>query len=209
MHRHKLAVCVAAAFLLLLVNTAYIWAFASATIFYMGNVLVHVVLGAAVTVGFLYLWMRDRAVARGMGAALGLLAVSAALGFFLTYAGALMPNKPFLWAHIFAGIAGLIALIPWAWRKAGNDGGDWLRFRRGFLVCLVLLVVLPGGAAGWRKLFPNPNDAIRNPLQVPASMEEEGGGPKSPFWPSSANTNVDGIIPADFFLDSQTCGECH
>jgi len=209
MHRHKLAVCVAAAFLLLLANTAYIWAFASATIFYMGNVLVHVVLGVAVSVGFLYLWMRNRAVARGMGAALGLLAVSAGLGFFLTYAGALTPNQPFLWAHIFAGIVGLIALIPWAWRKASRDGGGWLPFRRGFQVCLVLLAVLPWGAAGWRKLFPNPNDAIKNPLHVPASMEEEGGGPKSPFWPSSANTNVDGIIPANFFLDSQTCGECH
>ena len=40
-------------------------------------------------------------------------------------------------------------------------------------------------------------------------MDEEGGGPKSPFFPSSAKTNVGGIIPSNFFMDSETCGKCH
>jgi hypothetical protein len=40
-------------------------------------------------------------------------------------------------------------------------------------------------------------------------MDEEGGGPSSPFFPSSAKTNVGGIIPSNFFMDSKTCGECH
>ena len=40
-------------------------------------------------------------------------------------------------------------------------------------------------------------------------MEEEGGGPASPFFPSSARTNVGGTIPSDFFLDSELCGDCH
>ncbi len=48
-----------------------------------------------------------------------------------------------------------------------------------------------------------------NPLVVPTEMSEEGGGPKSPFFPSSAKTNVGGIIPSNFFMDSETCGECH
>ena len=38
---------VAAGFLLLILNSAYLWAFASPTVFYMGNVLLHVALGAA------------------------------------------------------------------------------------------------------------------------------------------------------------------
>ncbi len=50
---------------------------------------------------------------------------------------------------------------------------------------------------------------VVNPLHVPLAMEEEGAGPKSPFWPSSANTNVNGIIPSNFFMDSEKCGECH
>jgi Tfp pilus assembly protein PilF len=40
-------------------------------------------------------------------------------------------------------------------------------------------------------------------------MEEEGAGASSPFFPSSADTNVGGIIPANFFLTSETCGRCH
>jgi tetratricopeptide (TPR) repeat protein len=40
-------------------------------------------------------------------------------------------------------------------------------------------------------------------------MEGEGGGPQSPFFPSSAQTNVGGIIPANFFMTSAVCGRCH
>ena len=48
-----------------------------------------------------------------------------------------------------------------------------------------------------------------NPTVVPASMQQEGRGPHSPFFPSSANTNVRGIIPANFFMTSESCGRCH
>jgi tetratricopeptide (TPR) repeat protein len=50
---------------------------------------------------------------------------------------------------------------------------------------------------------------IVNPTEVPLRMEEEGAGPTSPFFPSSANTNVNGIIPANFFMTSATCERCH
>lgn len=45
MRKSSLAALVGASFLLLLLNTAYISAFASPTVFYMGNVLLHLVLG--------------------------------------------------------------------------------------------------------------------------------------------------------------------
>ena len=44
---------------------------------------------------------------------------------------------------------------------------------------------------------------------APLSMEHEGGGAKSPFFPSSAQTNTGNIIPSNFFMDSETCGRCH
>ena len=50
---------------------------------------------------------------------------------------------------------------------------------------------------------------IVNPLTPPQSMQEEGAGPASPFFPSSADTNVRGIIPATFFMTSESCGRCH
>jgi tetratricopeptide (TPR) repeat protein len=40
-------------------------------------------------------------------------------------------------------------------------------------------------------------------------MEGEGAGPQSPFFPSSAETNVGGTIPSNFFMTSQVCGRCH
>jgi len=40
-------------------------------------------------------------------------------------------------------------------------------------------------------------------------MDAEGSGPQSPFFPSSAKTNVGGIIPANFFMTSASCGRCH
>ena len=42
---------------------------------------------------------------------------------------------------------------------------------------------------------------IVNPALPPESMDGEGGGP-SPVLPSSAKTNVGGIIPSNFFMDS-------
>ena len=41
------------------------------------------------------------------------------------------------------------------------------------------------------------------------NRHKEGAGPHSPFFPSSADTNRRGIIPANFFLTSETCGRCH
>jgi hypothetical protein len=40
-------------------------------------------------------------------------------------------------------------------------------------------------------------------------MDDEGAGPKGPFFPSSAETNVGGTIPSTFFMTSQECGRCH
>jgi Flp pilus assembly protein TadD len=61
-----------------------------------------------------------------------------------------------------------------------------------------------GREARWRAAY-----RIQNPTTPPATMDEEGAGADSPFFPSSANTNVDGIIPANFFMTSASCGRCH
>ena len=46
-------------------------------------------------------------------------------------------------------------------------------------------------------------------MTVPASMADEGAGPRGPFFPSSADTNVHQPIPATFFMTSESCGRCH
>jgi Flp pilus assembly protein TadD len=165
---------------LLLVNAAYVAALPSPTIFYVGNVLLHVVLGLAGAVLLCWQWRRSPKAA--------LLAVSALLGGFLLVKGAVYDNRWALWAHIALAVAGVALLLPVA------------RWRAGLAVLVVAAAALRFGA------MP---DRIRNPQTVALSMAQEGAGPKSPFWPSAANTNTGGLIPSDFFMDSALCGECH
>ncbi len=180
-------------------NSAYIWAFASPTVFYMGNVLLHVVLGVLVTALALPL-LRRRPLPRTAVASFG---VALALGLYLTYSGALHSNHWALIAHIAASLCGLAALL----RFFRNNGAAW--FRKAFPLCCALLVALPLASALYNRVFPNPSDRIVNPEAAPVSMAEEGGGAGSPFFPSPARTNVGGTIPSNFFMDSERCGECH
>ena len=191
----KLARWTAILFIVLLINTAYVAAFASPTIFYMGNVLAHFVLGVALTVALLFLLGR-------FPVAAGFFLLAAALGVFLAIGGNTLDHRWALAAHIAAAAIGLIVLIPFAMRQPAA-------FRKAFQASLALLVAFPLSTALYRRVFPNPSARIRNSFTVPLSMDGEGGGPKSPFFPSSARTNVGGIIPSNFFMDSARCGECH
>ena len=188
-------------FLILLINSAYIWAFAFPTVFYMGNVLLHLVLGIAAAAGLLWLLWKDPAIAQRNAFAVGALCTAAATGFYLARFGAVTENRWAIYAHIALALAGSAALVPFLWR--------FDTVRKPLVACLAMIVVLPAGAKLYQRAFPNPDDRIRNPEYVPTTMAEEGSGPKSPFWPSSAKTNVGGIIPANFFMDSKRCGECH
>jgi hypothetical protein len=59
MENHNLRKWTGWGFLFLLVNSAYIWAFASPTVFYMGNVLVHLFLGTGLFGAFLVSMARE------------------------------------------------------------------------------------------------------------------------------------------------------
>src|ERR1022692_4057338 len=181
---------------LLLINTAYIAAFASPTIFYMGNVVLHLALGVAL--GIMLLWFIRR-----MPLAGSLFLIAALAGVYLAVRGNTAPHRWVLQAHIVVAALALLALVPYVVRHTGAG------FRNAYAACLALLVVFPAATALYQKAHPDPDDRIRNPLIVPASMNEEGGGPRSPFFPSSAKTNVGGIIPSNFFMDSEACGRCH
>ena len=56
-------------FVVLLLNTAYVWAFASPTIFYVTNVLLHLALGLAVSIGGAVLLAREPSMRRSLGPA--------------------------------------------------------------------------------------------------------------------------------------------
>src|ERR671919_165278 len=74
-------------------------------------------------------------------------------------------------------------------------------------VCVLLLMAVPLWSVATNER--SARFRIDNPIRVPGQMEEEGGGADTPFFPSSARTNVGGIIPANFFMTSEMCGRCH
>jgi tetratricopeptide (TPR) repeat protein len=207
--KNRLAKWIGVCFIILLVNTAYVAAFATPSVFYMTNVLTHLGMGLALAIGLAFQLRKDSTLLNGIPGAIGLFAVALAFGIFLVAAGNTTDHRWAFWSHIGAAGLGLAAIIPYVWKRAKESGGGWLRFRNAYQLALAFLILLPAGAALYQRTFPDPSSRIRNPLVVPTSMNEEGAGPKSPFFPSSANTNVNGIIPSNFFMDSEACGACH
>jgi tetratricopeptide (TPR) repeat protein len=205
----RLARWSAAGVVLLLVNTAYVAAFSSATIFYMMNVLAHLVLGTLLLVALAVLLLRNVELRRGMPAATLLFFVSGAFAFYLAKYGNITEHRWAFWAHIAAAALGTLLLIGFARRQAQRYGGGWQRLSSALAAATALAIVLPAATTLYQRARPTPTDRIVNPMVVPTTMQEEGGGPKSPFFPASAETNTRNIIPSNFFMDSETCGECH
>lgn len=178
------------------INLAIVVGFEAPTIFYMANVVAHLVLGAA-AIALVGLTGGMRTPTRVCGA------LSLLTGIALAWLGNTTPMSPLLYAHIALSTIGLAILLYGYWT-------DFPALRPKMAAALAILILLPAANLARERMFPTYEAVIRNPtLTVPTSMQEEGDGPKSPFWPSSAKTNVGGTIPSDFFMDSKRCGECH
>jgi tetratricopeptide (TPR) repeat protein len=194
-------------FLLLLLNSAYIAAFGDATPGYYAQVALHPLLGVALAAGAVILGRRLRS-GRPAAAALALCGVGFVLGGALLFTGATTAYRPLVSAHVAVAAAGaavlLISLVTAG--VASGFPGTIARTAIAMTLVGVLALVVAGQVRHdrWRA-----EHRIVNPTAVPLRMEEEGAGPASPFFPSSANTNVNGIIPANFFMTSATCERCH
>jgi Flp pilus assembly protein TadD len=217
MKRLTLARVTAIALLVLIVNAGYVGAFSSPTIFYMGNVLAHLAIGMVFCLLGAWLLARDRELRQQRLVALGGLAMAAAAASaaYLTIWGNVHDHRWALQAHIVSAAVGVGALVLWAWQRVSAQAGAAEAGRRAhqFAVAITLaalvLAALPVGARVYVRTHPSPDARIVNPAVPPLTAAHEGGGSSSPFFPSSAQTNVGGIIPANFFMDSALCGECH
>ena len=147
----------------------------------------------------------------------------AGVGLWLAYAGATLSQQRALDAHGVLAALGALSLAMWlaalAFAPVLSERtralGSRLRVEASRRLAgagaalLVIAVVLPSiikpiAARRWAA-----QHTIVNPLTPPVTMEGEGVGPAGPFFPSSARTNVGGIIPANFFMTSATCARCH
>jgi tetratricopeptide (TPR) repeat protein len=201
----------------LLANSAYLAALADATVFYFANVALHPVLGVTLTVACLYHLIKgsarrlalDRRSRAWLVAVAAPLAASVLFGLALLATGATTRFRWVLQVHIITGAVGSLALLAWLMRAMRNSS---LLRRLAFAGAVAVVVAASVAAAVWATRHAEERQVkyrIVNPTVVPLHMEEEGAGARSPFFPSSANTTVNGIIPANFFLTSAACGRCH
>jgi tetratricopeptide (TPR) repeat protein len=175
---------------LLIVNSGYLAGFPSATVFYMANVVLHLVVGLALMGAAAFL-LRRYPRESGAFLAAGLPAL------VLAVRGNTFDLHLILWLHIALACAAVLAITI----RMGLKSRLWA-------ICAIA-VMLPAVGAIYEKWHPNRSNRIANPDSPPLSMDHEGAGAQSPFAPSSAQTNTGGIIPSNFFMDSELCGECH
>jgi Tfp pilus assembly protein PilF len=179
--------------LLVIANSVYLAAFADASLFYEANVLLHLVLGLAIAVAAIR-WLRRYPLECG-----ALLAATVP-ALYLVFRGNLMAHRWVLWLHIALAAAAVLMIGLRLMR---------LTAVRALAAAAGLLILLPVGCSMYNNGRRAAGYRIQNPESAPLSMDEEGAGAKSPFAPSSAQTNTGQIIPSNFFMDSERCGECH
>jgi Tfp pilus assembly protein PilF len=200
---------VAVAFLFLLSNSAYLAAYATPSLFYFANVVLHAGLGVLLTV--VCVWrLRHWDVRTGVLATFLPLAAAAAIGMVLVVLGTTRPYQPLLRVHIWTAVAGSTIALAWLIDAARRRPAGRARW------ALAAAVVAAAAAGVWATIEARGYEQkwrtayrLTNPEVVPVRMDDEGAGSSSPFFPSSANTNVNGIIPANFFMTSEMCGRCH
>jgi tetratricopeptide (TPR) repeat protein len=205
----KTAKFLIAGFILLLINSSYLAAYAEPTLFYFGNVALHFLIGLALAVtSAIYLRKRLGELSRSMLFAVIALALSTGFGVFLMIFGATRPYRWALYSHIGLAVVGsipiVVSLVKLARQYAQSNRRKLVQVA---IVCFLL--VLPVATTAYDRYTGTARDKIINPDLVPLSMEGEGAGPHSPFFPSSAETNVGGTIPSTFFMTAQDCARCH
>jgi tetratricopeptide (TPR) repeat protein len=196
------------AFVALLMNSAYLYALPSPTLFYYTNVAVHLVAGIAIALVGTALAARvmtrpDGNHVLAISAVVALLA-SALCGGWIAWTGATRAHQTAVSAHVLLGVAGALLVAAWALSRAPRR-----RPAVAFAVMVFALILLPWAARPAVQQRWQAGYRIQNPTVPPQTMDAEGGGPRSPFFPSSARTNVGGIIPANFFMTSASCERCH
>src|SRR5215213_4727100 len=195
----------------LLANSVYLAAVASPTLFFYGNVALHVSLGVVVAAAVLVYGLKTRR-RWTHGATIGwvLFLGAAGSGLWLAYVGASRAHQNVLYTHgALAALAVLLAAV--SLDRYATQAGSAASHRLGTAGVLLLCaaVVLPVLVRATLKRQWAAQYVIVNPSTAPDSMHGEGAGPRSPFFPSSARTTTGGTIPANFFMTSAACGRCH
>src|SRR5262245_27224186 len=197
-------------YLILLINSSYLAAFADPTLFYFGNVAFHLLFGVVLTIIFaVHALKRFASFSPLLKLAVFLLGISAALGLFLMWFGATRPFRWALYSHIAFAVAGSIPLLLVLFGALARGYAAPRKKSVVYAGIALMAFLFPVASTAYNRYTSEARQKIVNPDNVPLSMEGEGAGPDNPFFPSSAETNVGGTIPSTFFMTSKECARCH
>lgn len=195
----------------LIFNSAYLAATASPTLFYFANVVAHIVLGIALAVFWMRVgWRAWPRLAMWVRGASAVLVIGAIAGTAIVFLGAAGRMRWLLPVHIALVLAGGVPLAVYGAamlvrRAVGRERLALTAVYVAVVACASAAVVMAATHDARREA----EYRIVNPPSAPAAMTGEGAGPESPFFPSSADTNVHRTIPATFFMTNEACGRCH
>lgn len=203
--------------LLLVVNSAYLAAFATPNLFYVINSLIHPLLGIiAAALLALFIFRHRNDFRNRVGGALIMLAIVAvAFGVYLAVAGMTSEHILALYAHVSFALVLLLVILIFLRRKAAaatqvqNSSKTFRWAWRWSFWVIAASAVFYGASVGVHHFFPNQEFIVRNPSATPLSMNQEGGGANSLVFPSSAQTANGKPIPVSYFLTSKSCEPCH
>ncbi len=209
----------AAGLVLLTVNSAYLCYFVDANLFYIANVLLHFGLGVLV-LPVLVAWgaglfrtsarQRPRLTIKRLGFLLML--VGSATGLAIAVVGALRANEWLVHSHMtIAAVAAVLLAFGALGRPVSQPSPVRLGFRLSHGVAVLAMIAVPALLWGARAASVPTGPLVTNPAVPPESMDAEAmGGRHGPFFPSSASTSTGGMIPSEFFTQSeQACQRCH
>ena len=193
--------------LFLTISAAYLYTFPQPTVFYAAVVLLHCIAGIGAAIALLpvlYRFLRIATPASRVGWAF--VGGAALLGLILIKTGTPRAEWNLLYVHILLSLAGVgILFAEWMGKNGWLRGGALVRS----VVCLLLLGLVAAGARYLRVSRWLHRAQIENPAMPPGDMNDEGDGPKGPFFPSSAQVYGHQKIPSKFFMESDSCQRCH
>ncbi len=194
----------------LFLSAIYLYAFPQSNVFYAVIVLFHAGIGVLASI-YLAIFLRRVLRHSSMAARLGwlLIIASAVLGLILIKTGTSRPEWKLVYLHIAVSLGGAAILFgDWAGRRGWLSPG-FAKAASRYAVCVLALFALSAAAWYTRNSRWLNHGRIQNPVEAPATMNDEGDGPQGDFFPSSAQVYGRRKIPSKFFMESDSCQRCH
>jgi len=211
------------AFVILVLNSGYLAAFAEPSLFYMLNVLLHVVLGVALVIPFFIFVRRflENDAPKGKELAIYMgrlgywcLAPCVLTGLYLAVVNATHLHGWILYFHIAAGFIGVAffqkAIRSVAHKVSTNNPYD-VAGRVAWIV-VVISIFFPILIGIYNLLLPGDGERIVNPALLQEKLDDPAGWNfDGPFAPSTVSTPAQKNISSSAFLNSASCGRsrCH